>query len=61
VSSPGEGATASLVSGAVELSNADIGQSIIEITLASQSFRANAAVLSSADSLLDELSHLRRA
>jgi flagellar hook protein FlgE len=48
------------MSGATELSNTDIGQSIIDLVLASQSFRANALVFTTASSLLDELSSLRR-
>jgi flagellar hook protein FlgE len=59
-SNPGENGSASLVSGAIELSNADIGQSIIELVMASQHFRANAAVFRTAESLFDELSELRR-
>jgi flagellar hook protein FlgE len=58
-SNPGEDGSASLVSGATELSNADIGQNLIDLSMASTYFRANAAVFRTADSLLDELAYLR--
>jgi flagellar hook protein FlgE len=59
-SNPGEDGGAALVAGATELSNADIGQSLIELFVAADYFRANAAVFRTADSLLDELSGLSR-
>ena len=59
-SNPGEDGSASLVAGATELSNADIGQNLIDLFMASDYFRANLAVLRTADSLLDELVELRR-
>jgi flagellar hook protein FlgE len=58
-SNPGENGSASLVAGATELSNADIGQNIIDLYMAEAHFRANAAVFKASDSLLDELAHLR--
>ncbi|HJQ80962.1 MAG TPA: flagellar hook basal-body protein [Lacipirellulaceae bacterium] len=60
-SNPGEDGGASLVAGATELSNADIGQNLIDLFIASDYFRANAAVFRTADSLLDELTGLSRA
>jgi flagellar hook protein FlgE len=59
-SNPGQDGSASLVGGATELSNTDIGQSIVDLVMASQHFRSNVAVLSTADDLLGELNHLRR-
>jgi flagellar hook protein FlgE len=58
-SNPGEDGSASLVAGATELSNADIGQNLIDLFMATNYFRANAAVFRTADSLLDELVYLR--
>jgi flagellar hook protein FlgE len=58
-SNPGEDGGASLVAGATELSNADIGQNLIDLFMATNFFRANAAVFRTADSLLDELVFLR--
>ncbi|MEX2307542.1 MAG: flagellar hook basal-body protein [Pirellulales bacterium] len=59
-SNPGTGASASIVAGATELSNTDVGQSIVDLVLASQNFRANATVFGTASDLLDELTSLRR-
>jgi flagellar hook protein FlgE len=58
-SNPGEDGSASLVAGAMELSNTDIGQNLIDLFLSSNYFRASAAVFRTADSLLDELVFLR--
>lgn len=57
--SPGDGA-ATVEAGAVELSNVDIGESMIDLIELETQFRANLAVLSTADSLLDELIGLPR-
>jgi flagellar hook protein FlgE len=57
---PGSDGTATIMAGAVELSNTDVGQSLIELSLAEQQFRASANVFRTADSLLDELLLLRR-
>jgi flagellar hook protein FlgE len=51
---------ATILGGATELSNTDVGQSMVELMLAAQQFRANAGVFQTADHLLDELVHLRR-
>jgi flagellar hook protein FlgE len=58
-SNPGEGGSGSLVAGATELSNADIGQNLIDVFMATNYFRANAAAVRTANSLLDELAYLR--
>jgi flagellar hook protein FlgE len=58
-SNPGEDGSASLVAGATELSNADIGQNLIDLFMATNYFRANGAVFRTANSLLDELIFLR--
>ena len=44
----------------IELSNTDVGQNLIDLVLASQQFRASAAVFRTANSLLDELVDLGR-
>jgi flagellar hook protein FlgE len=59
-SNPGTGGSASLMSGATELSNTNVGQSVIDTVLASHSLRANATVFTTSSSLMDELSSLRR-
>ena len=57
---PGEEGIGSLTAGAVELSNTDIGQNLIELILASTQYRGGARVISAAQELLDELMALRR-
>lgn len=57
---PGEGGIGTLTSGAVELSNTDIGQNLIELILASTQYRGGARVITAAQELLDELLALRR-
>ena len=56
---PGDSGLGGLTSGAVELSNTDIGQNLIELILASTQYRGNARVISAAQDLLDELMNLR--
>jgi len=57
---PGTQGIGSLTSGAVELSNTDIGQNLIELILASTQYRGGARVITAAQELLDELMALRR-
>ena len=49
-----------VTTGAVELSNTDIGQNLIELILASTQYRGGARVITAVQSLLDELMALRR-
>ncbi|MEO8498193.1 MAG: flagellar hook-basal body complex protein, partial [Planctomycetota bacterium] len=57
---PGENGIATLVSGAVELSNTDIGANLIDLVLATTQYRGNTRVITAAQQLLDELLNLRR-
>ena len=57
---PGSQGTGSLTTGAVELSNTDIGQNLIELILASTQYRGGARVITAVQQLLDELLALRR-
>jgi len=57
---PGENGLGSLTAGAVELSNTDIGQNLIELILASTQYRGGAWVIRAVQQLLDELLSLRR-
>ncbi len=50
----------SIVAGAVELSNTDIGKNLIDLVLATTQYRGNARVISAAQQMLDELLNLRR-
>ncbi|WP_442484901.1 flagellar hook-basal body complex protein [Aeoliella sp. SH292] len=57
---PGQEGIGTLTAGAVELSNTDIGQNLIELILASTQYRGGARVISASQDLLDELLALRR-
>lgn len=57
---PGEQGIGTLVAGAVELSNTDIGASLIDLILASSMYRGNTRVISTVQQMLDELLSLRR-
>lgn len=57
---PGDRGIGTLTAGAVELSNSDIGQNLIELILASTQYRGGARVITSAQQMLDELMALRR-
>ena len=61
VSRAGEAGAGEIVAGAIELSNADVGESLVDLMLTSTQFRANVQVLRTADGLLDELMALGRA
>jgi len=60
VGNPGENGIGNLTAGAVELSNTDIGQNLIELILASTQYRGGTRVITAAQQLLDELMSLRR-
>lgn len=57
---PGEQGTGTLVSGAVELSNTDIGGNLIDLILASTMYRGNTRVITTVQQMIDELLALRR-
>jgi flagellar hook protein FlgE len=57
---PGENGIASLVAGAVELSNTDIGNNLIQLVLATTQYRGNTRVITASQQLLEELLNLRR-
>lgn len=57
---PGIDGTGSIIAGAVELSNTDIGKNLIDLVLATTQYRGNARVITAAQELLDELLNLRR-
>ncbi len=60
VGDPGQGGLGTLTAGAVELSNSDIGQNLIDLILASTQYRGGARVITTSQQLLDELLNLRR-
>jgi flagellar hook protein FlgE len=57
---PGTQGLGSIVAGAVELSNTDIGKNLIDLVLATTQYRGNARVITAAQQMLDELLNLRR-
>ncbi|HBJ36873.1 MAG TPA: flagellar biosynthesis protein FlgE [Planctomycetaceae bacterium] len=57
---PGENGIGSVVGGALELSNTDIGKDLIKLVLASTQYRGNSRVITTSQQLLDELLNLRR-
>lgn len=57
---PGQDGLGSLTAGAVELSNTDIGQDLVEMILAQTQYQAGSRVISTAQELLDELLALQR-
>jgi flagellar hook protein FlgE len=57
---PGERGIGSIIAGAVELSNADIGSNLIDLITASTMYRSNTRTISTAQQMIDELLSLRR-
>jgi flagellar hook protein FlgE len=57
---PGEQGIGSVTAGAVELSNTDIGQNLIDLILASTQYRGGTRVITAVQQLFDELLNLRR-
>lgn len=57
---PGAGGGGKLIAGAVELSNSDIGENLVDLVLATTFYRGNTRVISTSQQLLDELLNLRR-
>jgi flagellar hook protein FlgE len=57
---PGEQGIGTIIAGATELSNTDIGQNLIDLIVASTQYRGSARVITAAQQLLDELLNLRR-
>jgi flagellar hook protein FlgE len=59
-SDPGLAGLGQIKAGALELSNTDVGQNLIDLILASTHYRSNTRVITTAQQLLDELLNLRR-
>lgn len=57
---PGTQGVGTIISGATELSNTDIGQNLIELITASTQYRGGTRVITAIQQLLDELMNLRR-
>jgi len=57
---PGENGIGTVIGGALELSNTDIGRDLIKLVLASTQYRGNSRVITTVQQLIDELLSLRR-
>ena len=60
IGNPGQQGIGSIVAGAVELSNTDIGGSLTDLILASTMYRGNAQVITTTQTLFDNLLALKR-
>ncbi|MCA9114332.1 MAG: flagellar hook-basal body complex protein [Planctomycetaceae bacterium] len=60
LTTPGNFGAGTLRSGAIELSNTDIGRNLVDLIVASTNYRGNARVISSVQQLVDELLILGR-
>ena len=60
VSNPGTFGAGTIRAGAIELSNTDIGRSLVDLIVASTNYRGNARVIDSTNRLVDELLLLGR-
>jgi flagellar hook protein FlgE len=56
----GTGGRGSIVGGALEQSNVDVGDELVRMIIAQRSFQANSKIVSTADTLLGELINLKR-
>ena len=57
---PGKDGIGTIIAGAQELSNTDIGQNLIDLITASTGYRGGARVITTVQQLFDELLNLRR-
>ncbi|MFW6169468.1 MAG: flagellar hook-basal body complex protein, partial [Planctomycetota bacterium] len=57
---PGDQGLGTITAGAVELSNTDTGEDLIELLTASTQYRANSRVISTSQQLLDVLMNMRQ-
>lgn len=60
ITAPGNFGAGTIRAGAIELSNTDIGKSLVDLIVASTNYRGNARVISSVQELVDELLVLGR-
>lgn len=60
LATPGNFGAGTIRAGAIELSNTDVGRDLVDLIVASTNYRANARVISSVQSLVDELLILGR-
>jgi flagellar hook protein FlgE len=60
LAAPGTLGAGTIRAGAIELSNTDIGKSLVDLIVASTNYRGNSRVIASVQQLVDELLTLGR-
>ena len=60
LTTPGNFGAGTVRSGAIELSNTDVGRNLVDLIVAATNYRGNARVISSVQQLIDELLVLGR-
>ena len=60
IGDPGAQGIGNIISGARELSNTDVGTDLVDLILASTTYRGNARVITTSNDMLDELLNLNR-
>lgn len=60
ISVPGAAGLGSLISGSLEMSNVDLSQEFTNLIVAQRGFQANARIITTSDSVLEELTNLKR-
>jgi flagellar hook protein FlgE len=57
---PGTSGVATIVSGAMEMSNVDLSEEFAEMIIAQRAFQANTKIITTSDEILQELANLKR-
>ncbi|MBU4214758.1 MAG: flagellar hook-basal body complex protein, partial [Actinobacteria bacterium] len=60
VGTPGSGGRGSLVGGSLEMSNVDLSQEFTSLIIAQRGFQANSRIITTSDTILEELINLKR-
>ena len=60
IDAPGAGARGSLVSGALEASNVDLGNELVTLIAYQRAFQANAKTVTTADEMMNDVTNLKR-
>ena len=56
----GENGSASVVSGALEMSNVDLSQEFSDMIITQRGFQANSRIITTSDTMLEEIVNLKR-
>lgn len=60
IATPGQGISATIISGALEQSNVDLAEEFTKMIVAQRGFQANARIITTSDDLLAEVTNLKR-